>query len=285
MLATAVAASSLVSAIPTIISPSTSSTSTSSTYNRAKLLKCNIPASTSQQQVFEFLDQKAIDIWSHSWDASHPIAFRLPALKSQSDIAIATEILQFFNNDCTVSIDDLDTLAELSTLSASEWSQLKLKSALPTEFDPYLSSEDEDAYRREGSTDEEKETKPATGRFPFPFPFPLPGERPAKSNNTDPFFDAYQPYDSIVGRLLEWEEQYPEFVSVNKSIGKSVEGRDLPAIFVTDKRVKSDKKKTIFFNAGIVGYPIYYYYYYYLSFINNIILTFPTITLINLARP
>ena len=67
--------------------------------------------------------------------------------------------------------------------------------------------------------------------------------------NPDPFFDHYQSYNDIVKKLQEWEKKFPYYVQLNQSIGQSVQGRDLPAIKITNIS-HVEPKKAIFFNSG-----------------------------------
>ncbi|KAJ3073263.1 hypothetical protein HK102_006037 [Quaeritorhiza haematococci] len=68
------------------------------------------------------------------------------------------------------------------------------------------------------------------------------------------FWRAYQSYDSIVAQLNKWATDYPNYVTFNASLGKSIEGRDIPMIKITDKafdtNVNGTAKRGIWWNSG-----------------------------------
>ncbi|KAJ3228365.1 hypothetical protein HK099_002870 [Clydaea vesicula] len=64
------------------------------------------------------------------------------------------------------------------------------------------------------------------------------------------FFKAYQKYEAIISKLQSWASSNPELVTYSV-IGKSVEGRDIPVLKMTNSNVSDSSKKAIFFNAGI----------------------------------
>lgn len=63
------------------------------------------------------------------------------------------------------------------------------------------------------------------------------------------FFNNYQPYDTIVEKLHEWSRKYPHRMSFNSSIGLSYEGRDIPAVKISNSK-NQKQKKAIWWNSG-----------------------------------
>ena len=70
---------------------------------------------------------------------------------------------------------------------------------------------------------------------------------PTLSN--DAFFFDYQSYESIHYQLKKWQIQYPDLVFLNQSIGRSIEGRDIPMIKITNL-LNTSPKKAIWLNGG-----------------------------------
>ena len=62
------------------------------------------------------------------------------------------------------------------------------------------------------------------------------------------FFKNYHGYDEFIDKMREWEDVYPDFLTVS-TIGKSVEDRDLIMMNITDKRYHGPKK-VIWWNGG-----------------------------------
>jgi len=67
---------------------------------------------------------------------------------------------------------------------------------------------------------------------------------------TDPFFNDYQSYATIVQKLQDWASEHPDLATFIPSIGKSVEGRDLVVIKLTGNS-QSTTKRSIWFNGGV----------------------------------
>ena len=69
-----------------------------------------------------------------------------------------------------------------------------------------------------------------------------------KRGNLPSFFDDYQQYAEIVNYTQSLADLYPQYATFIPSIGKSVNGRDLPVL-----RIKgtSNPAKTVFFSSGM----------------------------------
>lgn len=72
---------------------------------------------------------------------------------------------------------------------------------------------------------------------------------PLKDTSDNVFFRDYQNYANIVAKLEEWADAYPTLITYIPSIGKSVEGRDIAGIKITDSSF-GGVKKAIFWNGG-----------------------------------
>jgi murein tripeptide amidase MpaA len=74
----------------------------------------------------------------------------------------------------------------------------------------------------------------------------------AQGKNAAPgaFFDNYQRYAAIVAELKSLAAQYPTLTRFTPSIGKSVEGRDIPAIVVSAAGFKNASIQRFFFAGG-----------------------------------
>ncbi|KAJ3113784.1 hypothetical protein HDU96_002923 [Phlyctochytrium bullatum] len=66
----------------------------------------------------------------------------------------------------------------------------------------------------------------------------------------DTFFNTYATYDQIVAKLQSWATTYPNLTTYVPSVGKSYQGRDIPAIIITDKSVPDTNKQVIWWNGG-----------------------------------
>ncbi|KAJ3412597.1 hypothetical protein HDV05_000465 [Chytridiales sp. JEL 0842] len=64
------------------------------------------------------------------------------------------------------------------------------------------------------------------------------------------FFKNYQSYETIVAKMQEWSRTYANLTTFVPSIGKSIEGRDIPAMIVTDPSVPVSKKRMVYWNGG-----------------------------------
>ncbi|KXN65050.1 putative carboxypeptidase precursor [Conidiobolus coronatus NRRL 28638] len=64
------------------------------------------------------------------------------------------------------------------------------------------------------------------------------------------FFKNYQSYETIKAQFQHWAKKYNKYATFNKSIGKTVEGRDIFSIDITDK-TRCGKKKDIVYLAGL----------------------------------
>jgi len=62
------------------------------------------------------------------------------------------------------------------------------------------------------------------------------------------FFSDYHDYDDIVQYLQDLQATYPNLVTYNPSIGKTIQGRDIPAIRITGS--KHTNPKSFWFNGG-----------------------------------
>ncbi|KNC97768.1 uncharacterized protein SPPG_06768 [Spizellomyces punctatus DAOM BR117] len=67
----------------------------------------------------------------------------------------------------------------------------------------------------------------------------------------DPYFSSYKPYSQIVDKVKAWAQAYPDRVKYLGSIGASTEGREIPAFKITNNKIPSSSKKSIYFNGGI----------------------------------
>ena len=65
----------------------------------------------------------------------------------------------------------------------------------------------------------------------------------------DEFFTRYNSFEQIVGKMREYIENYPHLATM-KSFGKSVEGRDLWVLHLTNSKSTVENKKTIWLNGG-----------------------------------
>ncbi|ORY31555.1 hypothetical protein BCR33DRAFT_771803, partial [Rhizoclosmatium globosum] len=65
----------------------------------------------------------------------------------------------------------------------------------------------------------------------------------------DPFFSDYQRYSTIISKLVSWNATYSNVLTYVPSIAVSHQGRNVPAIIITDKSVPSSAKKTIWWNG------------------------------------
>jgi len=64
------------------------------------------------------------------------------------------------------------------------------------------------------------------------------------------FFDNYRRYAEIVTELQNWNKKYPTLTKLIPSIGKSVEGRDIPAISISALGFTNTSIQRIFFQGG-----------------------------------
>jgi len=74
-------------------------------------------------------------------------------------------------------------------------------------------------------------------------------EKQAKGIPGD-FFDDYRRYADIVTELKTLASQYPSLTKFNPSIGKSVQGRDIPAITISASGFANQTIKRIFWQGG-----------------------------------
>lgn len=65
----------------------------------------------------------------------------------------------------------------------------------------------------------------------------------------DEFFKNYHPFATLVSRMKEIAAKFPGFAEYTASIGKSFEGRDIPALKITNFK-NTNPKKGIWWNSG-----------------------------------
>jgi len=70
--------------------------------------------------------------------------------------------------------------------------------------------------------------------------------KPVKISTTADWFTQYHTFDDIVTWLQELAKQYPKLVTYQASIGKSVEGKDIPLLKITSGNGDLASKKRIF---------------------------------------
>ncbi|KAI9332078.1 hypothetical protein BDR26DRAFT_1010693 [Obelidium mucronatum] len=70
-----------------------------------------------------------------------------------------------------------------------------------------------------------------------------------KRDGLDPFFHKFQRYDAFIEKLESWQKLFPELVTYIPSIVSTHEGRNVPAIIITDKSVPDTEKKMIWWNG------------------------------------
>ncbi|KAI9332077.1 putative carboxypeptidase precursor [Obelidium mucronatum] len=66
----------------------------------------------------------------------------------------------------------------------------------------------------------------------------------------DPYFTAYQRYSAIIAKLVSWSQTHSDIVTYTPSIAVTHQGRNVPAIVITDSSVPAANKKTIWWNGG-----------------------------------
>ena len=64
------------------------------------------------------------------------------------------------------------------------------------------------------------------------------------------FHDDYRSYQNIIDQLFFYSREYPQYTKTLKSIGKSVEGRDLFVIHLTDSANEPGTKPLVWIMAG-----------------------------------
>ncbi|KXN65049.1 peptidase M14, carboxypeptidase A, partial [Conidiobolus coronatus NRRL 28638] len=60
------------------------------------------------------------------------------------------------------------------------------------------------------------------------------------------FFEEYQSYDTIKSQFKKWAKRYEKYATYHKSIGKSIEGRDIFTFDITDKTYTGEKKEIVY---------------------------------------
>ncbi|KAI8999208.1 hypothetical protein BC832DRAFT_228024 [Gaertneriomyces semiglobifer] len=74
--------------------------------------------------------------------------------------------------------------------------------------------------------------------------------RLAARQTGDSYFSNYQSYAAIRSKIQSWKSTYPDYFTDLGSIGKSIEGRDIPAFKITNNK-STGPKKSIYFNGLI----------------------------------
>ncbi|KAI8815122.1 putative carboxypeptidase precursor [Cladochytrium replicatum] len=77
-----------------------------------------------------------------------------------------------------------------------------------------------------------------------------PSHELVKRQSTDTFFSAYQSTATIKAKLASWASTYPQLAKYTPSIGKTIQGNDIPLLVITNSSVPSSAKKAIWWNGG-----------------------------------
>jgi len=75
-------------------------------------------------------------------------------------------------------------------------------------------------------------------------------EEEESNSKLEGFFDKYRRYNEIVAEMMALASQYPSLSQFTPSIGKSIEGRDIPAISITAMDPTNVSIPRIFFQGG-----------------------------------